>query len=125
MSWIKGNGPFIILMLSALWIMMLSIYDILFKCPSCCGIFAIKKTRGNDKKTFNMTCPDCGIIGHIPAEPQVIEEEIPEKKSECINFKCKSCGEGVTIWAEGRELYQELDVLSCPFCGLNHTMDKF
>lgn len=176
MSWIKGNGPFIILILSALWVMILSIYDILFnkawtntiiaayaliiilffillflrfsktmiieetieefektlkgglfhfKCPSCCGIFAIKKSRSNDKKPFNLTCPDCGLIGHIPSEPQVVEEEIPEKKSMGVNFKCKNCGEGVTIWAEGQELYQELNVLNCPFCGLNNAMEKF
>ena len=30
-----------------------------FKCPTCSGIFAIKKSKSNNKKYVKMTCPDC------------------------------------------------------------------
>ncbi len=96
-----------------------------FKCPSCSGIFAIKKSKSNNKKPVKMTCPGCGIIGTIPSSPASIEEEIPEKKSIGVNFKCSSCGEGVTIWAEGTELYSDVNVYSCPFCGKQKTMNRF
>jgi len=96
-----------------------------FKCPSCNGIFAIKKTRKNDKKSVKMTCPDCGEIGVIPVHPLCIEEEIPEKKSMKANFRCNTCGEGVTIWAEGTNLYDNTVVLSCPFCGVKKPLDRF
>lgn len=88
-----------------------------FKCPSCGGIFAIKKSRGNNKKMIRMTCPDCGIVGIIPPNPVSVEGEIPEKKSAKVNFKCNSCGEGVTVWAEGAKLYKKVSVYTCPFCG--------
>ena len=64
-----------------------------------------------------MTCPDCGAIGVIPPNPIFVEEEIPEKKSLKVNFRCGVCGEGVTIWAEGTDLYKETQVYTCPFCG--------
>jgi len=96
-----------------------------FKCPSCNGIFAIKKSKSNNKKPVKMTCPDCGAMGIISPNPVCTEEEIPEKKSLKANFKCKRCGEGLTIWAEGTDLYEELHVYSCPYCGEKDTMARF
>jgi DNA-directed RNA polymerase subunit RPC12/RpoP len=96
-----------------------------FKCQNCWGIFAIKKTRKNDKKPVKMTCPDCGELGIIPVHPLCIQEEIPEKKSLNANFKCSKCGEGVTVWAEGTILYEDTSVLSCPFCGVEKPLRRF
>ena len=95
-----------------------------FKCPACEGIFAIKKSKRNDEKPIKMTCPDCGAIGIVPSTPVLIFDEIPEKKSMKANFKCVSCMEGITVWAEGTDLYQEIDVFSCPFCGQSQTMNR-
>lgn len=95
-----------------------------FKCPTCEGIFAVKKSRKNDQKHVKMTCPDCGAIGIIPPNPKNIEEEIPEKKSVKVNFKCNTCGKGITIWAEGTKLYQNTHVYSCPYCGEEETMKR-
>lgn len=96
-----------------------------FKCPSCRGIFAIKKTKSNDKKPVKMTCPDCGMIGVIPSYPACVDEEIPEKKSLKASFKCLTCGEGINVWAEGTELYGGVQVFSCPFCGVKKPLKKF
>jgi predicted RNA-binding Zn-ribbon protein involved in translation (DUF1610 family) len=93
-----------------------------FKCPNCQGIFAIKKSSRNNKKPFTLTCPDCGTIGKISSSPPVIVEEIPEQKSENIKFKCKSCGERVSIWAEGTDLVQDIQIYSCPYCGEKQSM---
>jgi predicted RNA-binding Zn-ribbon protein involved in translation (DUF1610 family) len=95
-----------------------------FKCPTCEGFFAIKKSKGDNKQYVTMTCPDCGAIGVIPPNPSSIEDEIPEKKSIKANFKCESCGEGITVWAEGTDLYKKLHVYSCPYCGEDETMRK-
>lgn len=95
-----------------------------FKCPTCDGIFAIKKSRSNDKKPVKMTCPDCGKLGIIPETAACIEGEIPEKKSAGVNFKCELCGEGVTIWAEGSEMYPDICLYSCPFCGEQKPMQQ-
>jgi len=96
-----------------------------FKCPVCGGIFAIKKSRGNNKKRVKMNCPDCGAIGIIPENPVCIEQEIPEKKSIKKNFRCTNCGEGITVWAEGKELYKDVNVYTCPFCGIKKPLDRF
>ena len=95
-----------------------------FKCPTCTGIFAIKKSRKNNKKYIKMTCPDCGAIGIIPPVPAQSEETIPEKKSLKANFKCNVCGEGITVWAEGTDLYKGVQVYSCPYCGEKESMKK-
>jgi predicted RNA-binding Zn-ribbon protein involved in translation (DUF1610 family) len=175
MSWIKNSGPFVILSILGFWLIVFSIYDIVFekgwmlvilasyailillilliiylrsqkeevtldvveefektlkgklyhfKCPTCSGIFAIKKSKSNDEKPVKMTCPDCGAIGFVPRNPACIEEEIPEKKSMKANFKCGNCGEGVTVWAEGTDLYKKMHVFSCPFCGKNESMKR-
>ena len=96
-----------------------------FKCSQCHGIFAVKKSRGNNNKSFTMTCPDCGTIGFVPKNPEVVEADIPEKKSLKANFKCNNCGEGVTIWAEGTVLFNGTNVYSCPFCGNTDPLKKF
>jgi len=96
-----------------------------FKCPICNGFFAIKKSKGNNKKNIKMTCPDCGKIGVITPNPDSVEEEIPQKKSVNVNFRCSRCGEGLIIWAEGTDLCNDIKVFSCPFCGKNNTMNRF
>ena len=96
-----------------------------FKCPTCEGIFALKKSKSNDETPLKMTCPDCGAVGIIPPNPKSCEEEIPEKKSVKANFKCATCGEGITVWAEGSELYPNISVFSCPFCGKDEMLYRF
>jgi len=96
-----------------------------FKCPACQGIFAIKKSKSNNKKTMKMTCPDCGTIGFISSAPIQIEAEIPEKKSIKANFRCNLCGEGITIWAEGTDLFKNVCIYSCPFCGEKTPLKRF
>jgi len=176
MNWFKGPGPFIILVIMAIFGFIFTFYDIIFekewmiivlsffglilvltiifiilkyrkkpntivtieefekrlegglyhfKCPTCKGIFAIKKSKGNNKKPTKMTCPDCGAIGVISSSPCQIEEVIPEKKSVKANFKCNICGEGITIWAEGTDLYKNVNVYSCPFCGEKKPLTRF
>jgi len=93
-----------------------------FKCPQCEGIFAIKKSKQNNKKPFTLTCPDCGTLGRISGTPAVVMEEIPDQKSENIKFKCKNCGERVSIWAEGTDLVQNVEIHSCPYCGERQSM---
>ena len=95
-----------------------------FKCPTCNGIFAIKRSQGNGKKSVKMTCPNCGELGIMPKEAACIEEEIPEKKSSGVNFRCKICGKGVTIWAEGSEIHPDICLYSCPFCGEQEPMQQ-
>jgi predicted RNA-binding Zn-ribbon protein involved in translation (DUF1610 family) len=95
-----------------------------FKCPFCEGFFAIKKSKYNNKKSVKLTCPDCGKVGIISPEPSYIENEIPEKKSIKASFKCNNCGEGISVWAEGSDLYKNMHVYSCPFCGKGQSMDK-
>jgi predicted RNA-binding Zn-ribbon protein involved in translation (DUF1610 family) len=93
-----------------------------FKCPSCGGIFAIKKSKHNNKKPFILTCPDCGNTGTIPSKPSQILEEIPEKKSVHKNFKCEHCGEWIMVWAEGVDIIQDIHVYSCPYCGTKRDL---
>lgn len=95
-----------------------------FKCPHCKGIFALKKSRRNDKKPLKMTCPDCGEIATISPNPIYIWDEIPEKKSLKVNFRCKTCGEGLTVWAEGADLYQDVCICSCPYCGEQKALSR-
>lgn len=96
-----------------------------FKCPTCYGIFAVKKSKSNDKRPVKMNCPDCGSFGFIPPNPVCIKAEIPEKKSIKANFRCIECGEGITVWAEGKDLYDNIIVYSCPFCGVEKKLDRF
>lgn len=93
-----------------------------FKCQNCNGIFAIKKSKHNNKKTFVLTCPDCGHMGTISSSPEIVVEQIPEKKSMSKTFRCQQCGEWVSIWAEGTELHPDIHIDSCPYCGAKQTM---
>jgi len=93
-----------------------------FKCPSCNGIFAIKKSKHENKKPFSLTCPDCGHVGTIPHAPKLVEEEIPDEKSIKTKFKCKKCGEFVSVWAEGTELFNHVQIYDCPYCGHRKSM---
>ena len=93
-----------------------------FQCPNCNGLFAIKKSKRNNKQSFSLTCPDCGIVGTIPAHPQVIEATIPEKKSMKTKFQCITCGEWISLWAEGAELFHSIQIQSCPYCGNEQAM---
>jgi predicted RNA-binding Zn-ribbon protein involved in translation (DUF1610 family) len=95
-----------------------------FKCPTCGGFFAIKKSKRNNKKPLKMTCPDCGAFGIIPPNPLVIEDRIPDNKSINADFLCRSCGEGITLWAEGNKMCENIYVYSCPFCGKEETMRR-
>ncbi len=95
-----------------------------FKCPTCNGIFAIKKSKSNNKKPLKLTCPDCGAFGIISPNPPIIEGKIPEKKSINADFLCKNCGEGITLWAEGKNLYKKIVVYSCPFCGKDELLKR-
>ncbi|HER45552.1 MAG TPA: hypothetical protein ENO12_01905 [Thermoplasmatales archaeon] len=93
-----------------------------FKCPSCGGIFAIKKSKQNNKKPFILTCPDCGMTGTVPSQPSKILEEIPEKKSVHKRFTCEHCGEWMMVWAEGADIVNDVHVYSCPYCGTKHDL---
>jgi len=95
-----------------------------FKCPTCGGIFAIKKSKSNNKKPLKLTCPDCGAFGVISSNPPYIEDIIPEHKSINADFICKNCREGITLWAEGKNLYEKIAVYSCPFCGSQESMKR-
>ncbi|DAC72964.1 MAG TPA: hypothetical protein DSN98_02665 [Thermoplasmata archaeon] len=93
-----------------------------FKCPFCGGIFAIKKSKHNNKKPFTLTCPDCGTTGTVPSKPFQILGEIPEMKSVHKNFKCEHCGEWIMVWAEGTDIISDIHVHSCPYCGTKRDM---
>jgi predicted RNA-binding Zn-ribbon protein involved in translation (DUF1610 family) len=95
-----------------------------FKCPSCGGIFAIKKSKSDNKELFTLTCPDCGKTGSIPSTPTQIREDIPEKKSIHKNFQCRNCGECIMIWAEGVDIIpdEKIHVYSCPYCGSQQAL---
>jgi len=96
-----------------------------YKCPECKGYFAIKKSKKNNNKIVKMNCPDCGKIGFIiPRSEKFVEEEIPEKKSIGLNYRCLQCGEGITIWAEGSDLHPKIKVFTCPFCGSDKNLKQ-
>ena len=95
-----------------------------FQCPSCHGIFAIKKSKHNNKKPIKLTCPDCGTIGIIPSTPKSIKARIPDQKSPNVIFKCIHCEEKITMWAEGTELYKDVHVFSCPYCEEEQSMKR-
>jgi predicted RNA-binding Zn-ribbon protein involved in translation (DUF1610 family) len=95
-----------------------------FKCLSCNGIFAIKESTNINKKSVRITCPDCGKLGIIPSYPIQVKGDIPEIKSVNVIFQCNLCGESITIWAEGANLYNGVCVYSCPFCGEEEKMKR-
>ena len=83
-----------------------------FKCPKCNEFFTFKNLKGNDNRSFVITCPCCGEIGMIP----------PKSKSPEIKFECKNCGEQVSIWSEVSKSPNAVQVYSCPYCGEKHSM---
>lgn len=93
-----------------------------FKCPSCGGLFAIKKSNLNNKKPFRLTCPDCGETGIVSSNSEKILEEIPEKKSMYKKFICEYCGEWMMVWAEGTDIIKDVQVYSCPYCGTKQDL---
>ena len=93
-----------------------------FKCPTCGGIFALKKSRQNNNNPFTISCPDCGAVGEIRPQLQVVYEHIPSQKSPNKKFTCSNCGERVSLWAEGSELYHDITIFSCPYCGADRSM---
>ena len=95
-----------------------------FQCQNCKGIFAVKKSKRNNKKRVRLTCPDCGSIGVIPSKPKSIKSDIPPQKSLHVVFKCAQCEEKITMWAEGAELHQDVNIFSCPYCGKERTMKR-
>ena len=88
-----------------------------FRCPICNGIFAVKESRKNGRKPLILRCPICGSIGRVEFFHPVTHNTLPVEKSDGINFTCNSCGEKLTVWAEGRDLNPNIEVFSCPFCG--------
>ncbi|MEF8847600.1 MAG: hypothetical protein V5A68_00500 [Candidatus Thermoplasmatota archaeon] len=96
-----------------------------FKCPICKGIFALKETDDSNKKIFTMNCPKCGTKGLVnPFKRIYLKDEIPEKKSRGLKFRCRNCGEGITVWAEGSDINKNVSLFSCPFCGKKETLKK-
>ena len=95
-----------------------------FKCPSCQGIFAVKESMYNDHGATIITCPDCGDLGRIHASPPRTLALIPQKKSRNVLFKCGHCGERLWVWAEGADLYPNLHVFSCPYCGRDKKLKQ-
>ena len=95
-----------------------------FQCPQCHGIFALKKSKENNQNPVKLMCPDCGAIGVIPATPQLTQAAIPEQKSRHAVFECTQCGETLTLWAEGVELYTGIRVFTCPYCGVEQSMSR-
>jgi len=93
-----------------------------FKCPNCNGIFAVKKSKRENRKPFTLTCPDCGNVGIIPNTPKIVEDEIPDEKSKKIKFTCTNCGEFISVWAEGTDLKNNVQVFTCPYCGTEKSM---
>lgn len=43
------------------------------KCPNCNEIFTIKKSKGNDNRSFVITCPCCRTTGWIPSKAKSVE----------------------------------------------------
>ena len=43
-----------------------------FKCPNCNRIFTIKKTKGDENRSFKITCPSCRTIGLVPSKPKSV-----------------------------------------------------
>ncbi len=96
-----------------------------YKCPNCSGVFAIKKSKRNNKKEMKLTCPDCGAVGVIPPEPDIIRDIIPAKKSSSIRLKCDNCKEWVTIWAEGQDIHNHITIFTCPYCEAQKPLYRF
>jgi DNA-directed RNA polymerase subunit RPC12/RpoP len=95
-----------------------------FKCPNCDSIFAIKKSKINNKKPFILYCPTCNTQGLITPKPIVIKEKIPQEKSPRTKYQCAICGERITMWSEGSMLQPTPQILSCPYCESNKPLNQ-
>lgn len=88
-----------------------------FKCPNCNSIFAIKKSKSNNKKPFVLHCPECNTPGLISSNSSIIYAKIPQIKSPRTKYQCNKCGERITLWSEGSMAPPQTQILSCPYCG--------
>ena len=95
-----------------------------FKCPKCNSIFAIKKSKINNKKSFVLHCPTCNTKGLILPKPTIIKEKIPQIKSPRSKYQCTQCGERITIWSEGSMHQPKTQILSCPYCGTVNPLNQ-
>lgn len=93
-----------------------------FKCSRCNGMFAMKESRKNDIRNVTLTCPDCGAVGRISSHPPKIIGHIPSEKSHRVSFVCTKCGERLNLWAEGKPLFDDISIFSCPYCGSDKPM---
>jgi len=93
-----------------------------FKCSYCHGIFALKESKKNDLRNLTLTCPDCGAVGRISSHPPKIIDSIPTEKSQRMCFICTRCGEQLNLWSEGKPLFENINIFSCPYCGINKPM---
>ena len=39
-------------------------------------------------------------------------------------FTCNKCGEFISIWAEGVDLFSNVQIYSCPYCGQKKSMSS-
>lgn len=89
-----------------------------FCCCRCGGMFAVKRSRYNDRRSFFLSCPVCGRQGRtIVGNAFFSVDSIPVDKSAPFRFACKSCGEYVSLWVEGSVPSKQNELLSCPYCG--------
>ena len=95
-----------------------------FKCPNCKSIFAIKKSKINNKKPFILQCPTCQTEGLIKPSPITIIEKIPQEKSPRSKYQCSRCGERLTLWSEGTMTRPKTQIFSCPYCGTNKPLNQ-
>ncbi|MBU0496830.1 MAG: hypothetical protein KKG04_02615 [Candidatus Thermoplasmatota archaeon] len=95
-----------------------------FKCPQCGTIFALKKSKSNNKKSFYLTCPSCQIKGLITANPTIIHQPLPLQKSPRSKYQCTHCGEWITIWSEGTTSLPHSMIYSCPYCGAKKPLHQ-
>jgi len=95
-----------------------------FQCSRCGGMFALKESRKNDIQELTLTCPDCGAVGRISSRSPTIVDHIPSEKSPRISFICTNCGERLNVWAEGKPLFDQVSIFSCPYCGSTKPMKQ-
>lgn len=89
-----------------------------FCCCRCGGMFAVKRSRYNDRRSFFLLCPICGRKGRtIVGNAFFSVNSIPVEKSSPVRFACRSCGEYVSLWVEGSAPFEDSRLLSCPYCG--------
>jgi DNA-directed RNA polymerase subunit RPC12/RpoP len=95
-----------------------------FKCPHCSALFALKKSKIDNRKPFILYCPSCNTRGLISSKSTVIMERIPQVKSPRTKYQCTKCLEWITIWSEGSILQPKTEILSCPYCGSSKPLTQ-